>query len=152
MAVVVVFTSGIFLMNSQVLGMLRSSVESSASARTLHSRAEQVRSSTWSQLVTAPHYANTVFAVQPDAGGDLGGLTETILVTAHLVSPGSVTPIEVRRNANGSVTTVSPGDVQLAAQSSVRVDVTASWVGAGGRNRLRQMSLVFGEGGLSGRR
>lgn len=146
MSVVVLFFSGIFLMNSQVLGLLRSTLESTGSLRTLNGRAEQLRSSTWTQLTAAAYLADTILATAPDSGGDLGLLTETIDVTAAQLAP-----MQVRRNPDGTRTVVAAGDPALPAQASVRIDVTASWVAKGGRTRVRQMSMIFGRGGISGR-
>lgn len=153
MSVVVLFFSGIFLTNSHVLGLLRSTLESTASVRTLNGRAEQLRSSTWTQVTDSNYIANTILAVAPDSGGDLGVLTETIDIAALPAVPGAVaaTPIQVRRDSDGTRTVVVAGDAALPAQPAVRIDVTSSWVAKGGRIRMRQMSMIFGRGGISGR-
>jgi hypothetical protein len=152
MGVVVLFFSGIFLMNSRVLALVRGSLESTASTRVLQDRAEQLRGSTWTQVTDASYHSGTLLAVPPDCAGALHNLTETITVTAHLATPGTVTPIAVQRDSAATVTTTSPGDVQLVDEPSVRVDLTANWIAKGGRPRMRQLSMVFGEGGISGRR
>jgi hypothetical protein len=151
MAVVVLFFSGIFLMNSHVLALLRGNVESTASSRVLQDRAEQLRASTWTQLTDPAYYTGTVLAGAPESTGALRDLTETVTVQAHLAAPGTVTPITVQRD-EAAISTVSPGDPLLIDQASVRVDLTASWIAKGGRPRMRQLSLYFGEGGISGRK
>jgi hypothetical protein len=152
MGVVVLFFSGIFLMNSRVLALVRGSLEATASTRVLQDRAEQLRGSTWTQLTTAGFHSGTLLTVPPDSAAALGNLTETVTVSAHLAAPGTVTPITVNRNAQGAIVTTSAGDPQLVDESSVRIDLTANWIARGGRPRMRQLSLVFGEGGISGRR
>lgn len=152
MGVVVLFFSGIFLMNSRVLALVRGCLESTASTRVLQDRAEQLRGSTWAQLTNAAHYTNEILVVPPDSAGALANLTESIRVTAHLASPGSVTPIAVHRTPAATISTTSAGDAQLIDQPSVRIDLTASWIARGGRPRMREISMVFGEGGISGRR
>lgn len=149
MSVVVLFFSGIFLTNSHVLGLLRSTLESTASVRTLNGRAEQLRSSTWTQVTDANYIANTLLATAPDSGGDLGALTETIDIATFPAGAG--TPIQVRRDPDGMRTVVLAGDAALPTLPAVRIDVTSSWVTNGGRTRMRQMSMIFGRGGISGR-
>jgi len=152
MGVVVIGFSGIFLMNSQVLALLRGSLESTASTRVLQDRAEQLRGSTWAQVTDAAYHAGPLLSIPPDSAGALAQLTETVSVTAHLASPGTVTPITVTRDSAATIATLSPGAAQLRTQPSVRVDLTARWLARGGRPRMRQLSLVFGEGGISGKR
>ena len=152
MGVVVLFLSGVFLMNTQVLSLLRGSLESTASLRVLNDRAEHLRASTWSQITTASYHSGSVLFLPPDSAEGLAGLTETIQVTAHLAPPSSIAPITVQRDRAGTVTTTSAGSTQLAAEPSVRVDLTASWIAKGGRQKMRQLSLFFGEGGISGKR
>lgn len=152
MGVVVIFFSGIFLMNSHVLALVRGTLESTASSRVLQDRAEQIRSATWAQVTSASHHADEVLSLPSQSAGALRQLTETIEVTAHLATPGTVTRITVERSPSGTVTTTSPGDPQLASQTSVRVDLTAQWVAKSGRPRMRELSMVFGEGGISGKR
>lgn len=152
MGVVVLFFSGIFLMNSHVLALVRGALESTAGTRVLHDRAEQLRGSTWTQVTTTTFHSGALLAVPPDSAGALGNLTETVTVTAHLATPGTIAPITVSRNAQGTIQTISTGGPQLVDEPSVRVDLTANWIAKGGRPRMRQLSLVFGEGGISGRR
>ncbi len=152
MGVVVLFFSGIFLMNSHVLALVRGSVESTASSRVLQDRAERLRGATWTQVTDATYHSGTLLQIPPDCTGPLRDLTETISVTAHLATPGTITPITVSRNSQATIATTSPGSTQLVDEPSVRVDLTASWVAKGGRPRMRQLSMIFGEGGISGKR
>jgi hypothetical protein len=152
MGVVVLFFSGIFLMNSRVLALVRGSQESTVSNRVLQDRAERLRAATWTQVTDATFYSGALLQIPPDCAGTLHNLTESISVTAHLATPGTITPITVHRNAAATVTTASSGSPQLVEEPSVRVDLTASWVAKSGRPRMRQLSMIFGEGGISGAR
>lgn len=146
-----IFLSGIHLMNAQVWSQVRASLESTAAMRDLTGRTEQVRASTWTQ-VTDPTYLNgTIFAVAPDAAGDLGNVVETIDITAHLAPSGTVAPIKVQRMANGTTTTVNAGDGTMAQQTSVRFDITVNWTAKNGRAHTRQVTLIAGAGGILGR-
>ena len=151
MAVAAIFLSGIHLTNSQAMLSVRASLESIAATRDLTSRAEQVRASTWTQVNTPSFLQNSVLSVAPDSGGDLGGLIETIDITAYLAPVGTVAPIKVRRAANGLVGVISAGDGTMQNQTSVRIVLTSDWTGKGGRARTRQTTLIVGQGGILGR-
>ena len=151
MTIVAMFLSGLHLTNSQVMSQVRASLESVGALRDLSGRTEQVRASTWSEITDPNYLRNTLFAVAPDSGGELGGLIENIDVIAHLAPTGTVAPIVVTRLANGTVSVVNAGGSAMADQPSVRVDLTASWTGKGGRARTRQVSLIVAQGGLIGR-
>ena len=151
MTIVAVFLSGLHLTNSQVMSQVRASLESVAALRDLSGRTEQVRSSTWSEITDPNYLRTTLFFAAPDSSAELGGLVENIDVIAHLAPPGTVDPIVVTRSANGTASVVNAGGSAMGAQPSVRVDLTASWTGKGGRARTRQVSLIIAQGGLIGR-
>ena len=151
MAIVAIFLSGIHLTNSHVLFKLRSSLESVSASRALSSRTEQLRASTWTQVTDSAYLQSNLLAVTSDASGDLGNLVETINVTAHLAPAGTVTPITVRRNANGTVSVVYAGAGTMQNQPSIRIDVTADWTGKGARSRTREATLIVSQGGILGR-
>lgn len=151
MTIVAVFLSGLHLTNSQVMSQVRASLESVAALRDLTGRTEQVRTSTWSEITNPNYLRGTLLSVMPDGGGELGSLVEKIDVIAHLAPPGTVDPIVVTRLANGTASVVNAGGGAMPDQSAVRVDLTASWTGKGGRARSRQVSLFIAQGGLIGR-
>jgi hypothetical protein len=151
MAIVAIFLSGVHLTNSQVLVQLGSSLESVSASRDLSSRVEQLRASTWSQVTDSAYLKDSLLSVASDAGGDLGNLVETIEVTAHLAPAGTVAPLKVRRNSNGTLKVLDEGDGTMQNQPSVRIDVTADWTGKGGRSRMRQATLIVAQGGILGR-
>ena len=151
MAVAAIFLSGIHLINSQAMLNVRASLESIAATRDLTSRAEQIRAATWTQVNTPGFLQNTILSVAPDSGGDLGGLVETIDITAYLAPAGTVAPIKVRRTASGLVGVISAGDGTMVNQTSVRIVLTSDWTGKGGRARTRQATLIVGQGGILGR-
>jgi hypothetical protein len=150
MSIVAIFLSGIHLANSQVLSNVRASLESIAATRCLSSRAEQLRASTWTQVLDPAFLQSNILNVAPNTGGDLGNLVETIQVTAYLAPAGTVNPIRVQRSG-GDVKVLNNGASAMANQTSVRIDMTASWTGKGNRARSRQISLFVGKGGILGR-
>ena len=151
MTIVAIFLSGLHLTNSQVMSQVRASLESVAALRDLSGRTEQVRSATWTEITDPNFLRTTLLSTAPDSGPELGGLVENIDVIAHLASPGTVDPIVVTRQANGTATVVNAGGSAMGTQPSVRVNLTAAWTGKGGRQRTRQVSLIVAQGGLLGR-
>jgi hypothetical protein len=151
MAIVAIFLSGIHLANSQVLSNVRASLESIAATRDLSSRAEQLRASTWTQVLDSNYLQSSVLNVAPNTGGELGDLVETVDVTAYLAPAGTINPIRVQRTSQGTVKVLNNGSTAMANQTSVRIDVTASWTGKGNRARSRQISLFVAKGGILGR-
>lgn len=151
MAIVALFLSGIHLTNSQVMSQVRASLESGDALRLLSGRREQIRAAPWSQITDANFLQTTVLAMPPDSSSELGSLVEHLEMTAHLAAAGTVAPISLARNPDGTVLVLDAGDGTMADQPSVRVDLTAAWSGKGGRARTRQVSLIVAQGGLAGR-
>ena len=152
MVVIAVFLSAEYTASGRVWGLLRANLESNAACRTLNGRAEQIRAATWAQLTTATFLSGSVLSVAPDAAGDLGGFTESISVIAYPTPSPNPAPISVtRNNATGTVTTVGAGDGTMPAQTSVRIDITATWAAKGGQSGTRQISMIITNGGIQGR-
>ena len=152
MGLVAIFLSGIHLTNSHVLQNVRSSLESIAATRLLSARAEQLRGMTWTQITDASYLQANALDVGSAGSGDLGNLLETIDITAYLQSPGAVAPIRVRRAANGAARVIEGGDGTMPKESSVRIDLTTTWVGKGNKMRTRQSSFIVSQGGILGRK
>jgi hypothetical protein len=153
MALMVVFLSGIHLMNARVWAMLGSGLNSIAATRSLNGRAEQLRASTWDQITDADYLAGASFLGAPgDSAGDLGALTETVDVTAYQQAPGTVAPLHVTRNADGTVTSSGDGANQMPLETSVQVNLTVSWTAKGGASHTRQLQMTFTNGGVTGRK
>lgn len=140
--------SGIFMVNGRSANLLRSGLESTAAIRVLNGRAEQLRSSTYTQLTNSDYLTNTVLAVAPDSGGDLGQLAETLNIYNY---PTAGLAMTLTRQSDGTVALVSSGPASLTTATSLRVDITANWTSKGGRGRTRQISMVFASGGITGR-
>ena len=152
MSIIAVFLTGMYASNARVWSLLRSSLESNAACRVLNGRAEQIRAGTWSQVTTSDFLANTVLAVAPDAGGDLGSLVETANIMAYPTPSPNPTQIRVTRtNSTGTVSVVGSGDGTMPSQTSIRVDLTAAWTSKGGASRSRQISMILSNGGVTGR-
>ena len=152
LVVIAVFLSAEYTASGRVWGLLRANLESNAACRVLNGRAEQIRAGTWAQLTTAAFLSGSVLSVAPDSAGELGGLTETINVIAYPTPSPNPSAITVtRNNTTGAVTTTASGDGTMPAQTSVRIDITASWTAKGGAACTRQVSLIIANGGIQGR-
>ena len=150
LSIVVTFLACNYAANSRVWALVKASLESNSINRTLNGRAEQLRASTWAQVTDATYVRDTIFASAPDAAGDASNLAETIDVIAY---PSSGIPsLQVtRNNTTGTATTVSAGDGTMPSQTGVRVNIMANWTAKGGKPHTRQISMIFSQGGVSGR-
>ena len=96
--------------------------------------------------------SGSVLSVAPDSAGDLGALNETINIMAYPTPSPNPPQIRVTRdNSAGTITTVGSGDGTMPSQTSIRIDVTASWTAKGGAARTRQISMILSNGGVTGR-
>ena len=153
MSIIVVFFSGLYSSVGHVWVVLRSGLESNAANRTVNGRAEQLRACTWAQITDASYLASNVFSSAPDAAGDLGALTETIDIIAYPTpSPNPPALQVIRTNSTGAVNILGNGNGAMPAQQSVRLNLTAAWTAKGSRPRIRQISMIFAQGGISGRK
>ncbi len=152
MLLIAVFLTSQYAATSRVWAVLRASLESNAANRVVNGRAEQIRASTWDQITSAAYFQATILSVPADAAGELGTLSETIDVTAY--PPPAVNPqaLQITRDNDSAVaTTVAAGDGTMISQSGVRINLTARWTAKGGKARTRQMTMIFTNGGISGR-
>ena len=152
MGVIAIFLSGVYAANSRVWGLLRASLESNAASRVLNGRAEQLRGSKWEQVTDPGYLAGSVLGVPPDSGSELAGLNEVIDVIGFPAPVPVPAPIAVARDSAGTVSTPLNGDGTMFTQPSVQVTVTASWTAKGGQPHLRQCSMIFAQGGVTGRK
>jgi hypothetical protein len=153
MAVIAGFLTAEYAASGRIWGVLRANLESNAACRCLNGRVEQIRAATWAQLTTTSFLSGTVLAVAPDSAGDMGSLNETINVIAYPTPSPNPTALQVtRNNTTGAVTVVSAGDGTMPSQTSVRIDITASWTPKGATAAIsRQVSMIISNGGITGR-
>ncbi len=151
-AVIALFLSGAFALNSHGMLLLRSSKESTAAEQASRDRLEKMRNAPWERMVDPTYISDTVLASTGNTFPDLGGLTITINVTAYPPPGGTTgaTPITVVRNASGTVSVVSAGSNQMVNEKTVSVKVTIGWTTTQ-RTRLREAYTLVSKGGISGR-
>ena len=144
---------GLYVANSQCLGITRAHREILTAEHCLEQRAEQCRAATWTQLTTASG-VQALLQVAPVNNSSLGNHTERIAVSANPAVVPPVASIVVTRDASGNTAVASqpPAGFYLQNSSSVRIDFQESWTSAqGGRTRSRETSTVVASGGLSPR-
>ena len=156
-AVVTVFLTSLFALNSNMMHLLRSAAEAASASQDLQGRVEQVRLSNWNQITDPSWVQLNLLDNKTDASVNLPGLTETLTVTPYL-SPSSSPmagatppPFTVTRNADATVT-ISPAGyasaAALAQQEMVRVDLSINWPSIY-RSRTRSLTTLVSRWGIS---
>ena len=156
-AIVAVLLTGLFVLNSDMLHLLRSSAETTNASAHLQTRVEQVRLANWNQLTDPAWVQATLLNAPTDAELNLSGLSETFTATPY-VSPCSAAPTAspppaytVSRLADGT-TSVSPAGYSsgalLAQQEMLRIDLSISWPGIN-RTRTRTQTTLVSPWGVS---
>lgn len=136
-ALLVLFLTSLFALNSTVMRMLRSAGETAAASQEAQARVEQVRLATWPQITSSAWVRDTLLTkMTTDAvtSNDLPGMSERI---EGWRSGATAPAYAVTRNANGTVTATA--DADLSAENVVFIHVVISWTGWGGRTRSREL-------------
>ena len=129
---VALFLGGIYDMNWRGLFILKSSIDVASASELTTNVAEQIRTATWQQI-TDPAYLSGTILANSTATGHLPNVVQQIDVNPYPAPSGYGSPplgaetVEVKRNGNGSVSTVYAGNGKLASESSVQIDITVSW-------------------------
>ena len=152
MTVLAIFFVGAFGANSQILGLVRASKESTAAQQCTRDRIDKMRNASWASMVSSTYIRDTVLSTTGNTFPNLSGLAITITVSAYPPPSGTAggTPITVTRAANGSVTVTAAGNGLLVNEKTVMIKVTASWPAAN-RTRTREAYTLVSTGGISGR-
>lgn len=150
-ALVAVFLASIFVLNSQSLRMLRNSKEAASASQILQQRVEQLRIANWLQVTDADFLAGGQFLGTPLlAAQGMDGLEERVTVRAFdpetLAVKNGVQAIVVRRSSSG--VNVISSNPTMSSEDVVRVDFSVDWRGMGGRERLREASMLTSQGGV----
>ncbi len=155
-AVVTIFLASLFVLNSDMMHLLRAATETANASQDLQQRVEQVRLANWNQITDPNWVQTTLFNTKTDASINLPGLTETLTVTAY-TSPSSTSvasvppPFTVTRNADGTCS-VSPAGysatAMLGQQEMVRIDLGVNWPSLS-RTRTRSLTSMVSRWGIS---
>jgi hypothetical protein len=151
-AMVALFISGAFAINSQALKFLRNAKDASAAEICTRDGLEKMRNAPWERMVDPLYLRDTVLSPTGNTFPNLKDLTVTINVSAYVTPNGSygATPITVTRNAVGETSILAAGDEGMINEKIVKATVTASWSSAN-RKRTKEAYSLVSRGGISGR-
>lgn len=154
-ALLAVFLTSLFALNSTVIRMLRSANEAAYASQELQCRVEQIRMTSWVQ-VTNPATVRTLFARPTDATLDLLDLTEALLVRPYSYDlPAQSPAFKFQRAPDGTVTPATDGpaatgvDLSDPGVAMIRLDFSVTWRSWGGRMRSRALTTVVSRMGVS---
>jgi type II secretory pathway pseudopilin PulG len=149
LVVVAIAYTGFYATYTASLKSISAQQEMVAATLGLEERLDQVRSAGLPVITSASRLRAEVLAQRTKGGATLPRLIEEIDVSAYPPpAAGNATPIQVRRQEDGSVTIVSDPGAALMGAPLVRVDVHLSW-NRSGRQMFREVSSLIAMGGVS---
>ena len=141
------FIAMLLVMNSNVLGLLRSSKDNVSASQALQERVEQLRIVNWLQITDADYLANTLLATGTGSSNSLPGAMETLTVSPYPAKESSGKAQVMRRNNS---TRLVGSNVDLKNERMVRVDLELAWEGfPKNRQRVRVATAVVAKGGIT---
>ena len=146
-ALLVLFLTSLFALNSTAMRMLRSAGETTAASQEAQARIEQVRLANWPQITKSTWVQNTLLSqMKTDAviSDDLPGMSERV---EGWREGGTAAAYSVTRDASGTVSTTTAAD--LSAEDLVYIHVVVSWTSWGGRARSRELVTAVSRWGIS---
>lgn len=147
LGIVGVVTSGMYALNGQVMNLVKSNQQASASSLVLQERVEQLRIANWRQVTDLEFITNTLLGSDVRSASSLGQLSETVKISGY-PNPEAIDPIIVSRESGSAAVVTSQGG-NFLTQSLARVDVTIEFTGPDGRSHTRQSSTVMSKSGVS---
>lgn len=169
-ALLTLFLSSLFALNSTVLRLLRSAYETAGASQELQTRVEQVRMATWVQvsqsgtLTSARGAMRNLLAVRTDALGDLPGAKERIEAIRYeeplrfdgrgnVALPAATFAVE--RNESGAITVrdsnnaLTTSNLTLFSEEKFFVRVIVTWTGWRGQTRSRELVTLVSRWGIN---
>ena len=154
-AIITLFLTSLFALNSNMVHMLRAASEAANSSQDLQTRVEQLRLANWNQI-TDPTWLNSNFFVTTDQKVNLPGMVETLTVSIYqspTAAPTSsvIPPFTITHNADGTLTT-NPSTYAYTAtlqqQDMLQLDLCVTWPTLY-RTRTRCLTTVVSRWGIS---
>ena len=152
-AVVALFMSGMFALNSQSFQLLRSTQGVIAAEECTRDRLDKMRNAAFDSMVDPTYISGTVLTTTGNTFPLLDGLQIVLQVTSFPPPAAASTDAKtviVTRNATGTVSVTKAGDGTLKDQTTVMVTATATWTGRG-QTRTHEAYIIATSGGISGR-
>ncbi len=170
-ALLIVFLSSLFALNSLAVRLLHSATETASASQELQTRIEQVRLTNWLQLCNPDTIRNGMMAQPTDAAIDTGallpGLVEFLTVApvdpaVFVSSNPSITNLTttaatptppaggyiIKRENKVATAYLDAAASTLTTREMVQVNITATWTGWG-RQRTRSATTVISKWGIS---
>ena len=149
-ALITLFLSSLFLLNTTVLRMLRSGNETATASQVLQARAEKIRMATWLDATSPTYLPGNLLPDQPPTAINLAALTETIFVGVYNPGGATMSPSYIyQRTPDGKITSVSGGSgASLAGSDCIQFVVTEKWSSWGGRSRERTLTTLASTWGV----
>ena len=145
--------AGVFAANSRALSLVKSAKQAAVASKCLQQRIEQIRNYNWTQLTDSTAMQD-LYSVPPLPSVELPGFAEQVSISAFTpAASGSQsaapagTALVVTRSTAGLVQ-LGSDSTDLTDQRLVRVSVQITWPGPGGTQRLRETSVIVGNGGI----
>ena len=154
-ALLMLFLTSLFALNSTVMRMLRSANETADASQELQCRVEKIRLANWTQ-VTNPTSMRELLRKKTDATQDLPDVVETLVVRPYSFDqPEQAPAFKWQRASDATVSPAPDGpaatgrDLSKPDVGMIRFDVTVTWRSWGGRMRTRTLSTVVSRMGVS---
>jgi hypothetical protein len=113
----------------------------------MEERVEQLRIATWKQMTDPAYFTSTFFALRPKSVAPLDSYTEQVTVSAWPVTSTGATFVVEKSESAPAQLLQRRGDV--AAERLAKVDMRVTWIGKDHRERVRELSTIVSNGGLS---
>lgn len=147
MGMIGIFLSGLMVMSSNLLGLLRTAKDNVSATQTLQERVEQMRIANWVQITDASYIATRMLNSPADSTGTLDTTVESITVSAYPPKTGAATAKATRQNNQSQVVS---SNAALKNERMVRVDIELGWQGfPKKRVRSRAAAVLIAKGGIS---
>ena len=154
-ALLAMFLTSLFALNSTVMRMLRSASETANASQELQTRVEQIRLTNWLQA-TNPDAVQDLLRRATNATLNLPDLTETLLVRPYSYALPEQSPaFKFQRASDGTVSPATDGPTATGADladpsvAMIRFDYALTWRSWGGRTRTRALTTVVSRWGVS---
>jgi hypothetical protein len=129
------------------LRLVKSVRESNAASHALEERIEQLRLVNWRQMIDSEFLMTNYFPKRPASGRALPDVIERVSVTAF-PDPRACSPLIIESDETGKPYLVSSG-TGFDKQRLARVNVRVNWIGADGKERIRELASIISNAGIN---
>jgi hypothetical protein len=138
------FVAMVMMMNSSLLGLIKTAKESCSATQALQERVEQMRIANWVQITDSNYIAANLLNTATNSSVGLPGVVESMTVSS--VANPSWTPVKVTRDSGVQINSLN---ATLQSERMVRVDLKLVWRGMDRRQHTRSTCALIAKGGIS---